>query len=272
MNVNSLKILTHKLYLFYLHNVSFKRGKYRLGVLVHSLVGDALYNVAGINLLLSPVCALDRQLIEGYGHDSYVADAILNALKDGGNFIDIGAHFGYMSLLAAKLLKKKGRVFSFEPSPREYKKLIRHIGINNFYNIKAFNKGIAEHGKPYYLNISFLGNTGANSRYSIERSIGRIQAEFLPIRDVLSSAELALVRCVKIDTEGDEISVLKGLENAMDLLHDATFIVEITRDLLRVSGYQTQDIYDFFSKYSFKPLEGKGLKDYSQYDEVFVPA
>lgn len=51
MNANSLKILTHKLYLFYLHNVPLKRGKYRLGVLTHSLVGDALYKVAGISLL-----------------------------------------------------------------------------------------------------------------------------------------------------------------------------------------------------------------------------
>ncbi|NBD18241.1 MAG: hypothetical protein GVY04_19520 [Cyanobacteria bacterium] len=45
----------------------------------------------------------------------------------------------------------------------------------------------------------------------------------------MDKEELKKVRCIKIDVEGDEISVLHGFEGVMNLLADATFIVEITK-------------------------------------------
>ena len=269
MSWNDIKKSIHKAYVAYYLNCPVNRGKYRLARTVHFLFGEALYEFDGLKLMLSPVCGIGLRLISGSGHDPHVAAAIKDALKDGGNFIDVGAHFGYMSLLAAKAVGSRGKVFAFEPSKREYTRLLRHIKLNGVSNIAAFNMGLSDKEESGFLNVSFLGNTGANSRREIKLAQSRIPAKFAAAGDVIPEKEMADVRCVKIDTEGDEVAVLKGFEKSMAHLARASFIVEITGIMLQAAGHTPQDIYDFFARHSFKPVIAHSPKDLVQYDEIF---
>jgi len=45
---------------------------------------------------------------------------LVNFLKEGDTFIDIGAHLGFYSLLAARLVGGRGEVYSFEPTPKTF--------------------------------------------------------------------------------------------------------------------------------------------------------
>jgi hypothetical protein len=51
-------------------------------------------------------------------------------LRPGMTAIDIGGHHGYYTLLMAQKVGTEGRVITFEPSPREFKRLRRHIRLN----------------------------------------------------------------------------------------------------------------------------------------------
>jgi FkbM family methyltransferase len=232
--------------------------------------GKALYKINDISLFLSPLSLVDQKLITSQEHDLYVVNSMLMALQEGGNFIDVGAHIGYMSIQAATLLGDKGIVFSFEPSVREFQQLRRNIDINKLTNVKVFNKGIGSNEETNYLYLSYLGNTGMNSRQNITKSSVYTIAKFSPVHRVISTSDLLSVKCVKIDVEGDEMSVLQGFEKSMNLLRQSTFIIEITKDYLEVAGYKPQDIYDFFYRHSFKPLNNKSVCNQSQYDEIFV--
>ncbi len=50
--------------------------------------------------------------------------------------VDVGAHHGLYTLLVSKRVGRKGRVIAFEPSPREFRKLKKHIRWNRCSNVQ----------------------------------------------------------------------------------------------------------------------------------------
>ena len=61
---------------------------------------------------------------------------IKEIIKINFNIIEVGAHIGFVSQFLSKLVKKKGRVFLFEPSQNNLKYLEKNILKNK--NIKLF--------------------------------------------------------------------------------------------------------------------------------------
>ena len=66
--------------------------------------------------------------------------AIINLLKEGDVFIDIGAHIGYFTLLASHITGDKGKVIAFEPTQSTFEILIRNTTKN--HNITCFNNAV----------------------------------------------------------------------------------------------------------------------------------
>lgn len=62
----------------------------------------------------------------GY-YESELTELLLRNLRPGMRFVDIGAHFGYYSLLAAHLVGPSGAVVSFEPIPRTFRVLAHNV-------------------------------------------------------------------------------------------------------------------------------------------------
>jgi hypothetical protein len=59
----------------------------------------------------------------------------VNTLQKGGVFLDVGAHVGYYSLLASKLVGDSGRIVSVEPNPPTIETLLRNIQLNGAGNV-----------------------------------------------------------------------------------------------------------------------------------------
>ncbi len=57
--------------------------------------------------------------------------------------LDIGANIGYYTLILAKLVGKKGRVFAFEPDPTNFALLKKNISINGYKNVILVPKAVA---------------------------------------------------------------------------------------------------------------------------------
>lgn len=65
--------------------------------------------------------------------EPYTTELFKRAVKPGAVVLDIGAQFGYYSLLAAKSAGQNGQVFAFEPAPSNFEVLKRNIEINNYH-------------------------------------------------------------------------------------------------------------------------------------------
>ena len=65
-------------------------------------------------------------------------------LKPGMTVLDVGAHRGFYTLLFSKMIGPQGRVLAFEPSPRERKKLKRHLRLNLCHNVEVLSCALGE--------------------------------------------------------------------------------------------------------------------------------
>lgn len=257
-----------KIYSF-LTNVKLQRGKMFVGRIVVRTLGMAVFDIEGVTLELSSISHIDRLLISKSGHDPIVKEMIHSQLQQGGVFIDVGANIGYFSIMAARI--PNVHVFAFEPSPRELSRLYRNISLNELAGtLTVFPYGLSEQESVLPLHLSEAWNPGMNSVLDLPdeiKCIKTVNRDFVPLSMLLSDCICSRVRLCKIDVEGYELFVLRGMEARIDTMTNAVFIVEITPAFLSTLKVEASDIYQFFERHGFKPRFG--IQSLEQYDEVF---
>jgi FkbM family methyltransferase len=156
---------------------------------------------------------------------------------------DIGAHVGFYSLLAAEITGPTGQVFAFEPLPRNFNYLKKHIEINNYKNVNPFNVAVSDKDGFAFFNEGendFTGHLADN---------GEIKVKTIGIDEWINSGKLPVPDVLKIDVEGAEFSVLKGAANLLKKRHPVIFLSthsnEIHKkccDFLLSLGYNLQPV------------------------------
>ena len=173
---------------------------------------------------------MDIYLLGGKSHDSEtrLAKFIFKTLKFNDVFVDIGAHFGYFSLFASKLLKKNGNVISIEASKSIFRVLednTAHSSNIDVYNLAISNKNdkleFYEFPVLYSEYNTVLPSQFNDSSWIKNNKPIKIEIEGRKLDSLLK--ELGLIPSfIKIDVEGAEFMVVSGmlkiLENGKDLV------------------------------------------------------
>lgn len=142
-------------------------------------------------------------------------------LNPNSRVLDIGANTGHHSMFFSRY---SGEVYAFEPYKKMFDVLEKRISDNNIKNIKAFNFGIGESSGDF----DFFAPTGKNagvgsfSTNDKNQNIGK-----LPIKngdDVVLGMGLTSLDFIKIDVEGMEVSVIKGLLKTIKQFKPVMFI------------------------------------------------
>lgn len=142
--------------------------------------------------------------------DQHVADYITQQLKPGDIFVDVGANIGYHTLTAAVAVGSQGRVFSFEPNPATYKKLLANIRLNHFQNIIASANGLGSTSGLHSFYPGPVNNTGASSFCDFRKTPSSLEVMMQPL-DAVITDEGICPSLIKIDVEAFELDVLKGM-------------------------------------------------------------
>ncbi|MFS7875801.1 FkbM family methyltransferase [Streptomyces asiaticus] len=165
-------------------------------------------------------------------------------LKPGDVFVDVGANIGYYSLLASRLVGRGGTVVAIEASPTFHQLLRRHVRRNDSTNIRALNAAVSDRDELLTFILASSRNMGANSVVPYDgpaESTFEIAAQPLP--DLLTDDEIANARVIKIDVEGAEGSVVRGLLPLLDKLRpDAELTVEVTPQRMSDLGDSVEDL------------------------------
>src|SRR6185436_20517401 len=91
--------------------------EFNVNVRVNSNRGPAAFTLA-LDLTRFTSQVMCTHFTKGRPYEPEVFEFLVRALRAGDTFVDVGAHVGYFSLLAASLVGHGGHVFSFEPNPR----------------------------------------------------------------------------------------------------------------------------------------------------------
>ena len=143
----------------------------------------------------------------------------LNALKTEtpkAIFIDIGANVGHHSIFLSKFASQ---VLAFEPYPKVNIRFKEQIAYNNISNIQIFENGLSDRRET----LNYYAPTGNNEGIGSfdESSIGKGNTSYgkLELQEgdqVIESDSWKNIKLIKIDVEGFEKKVIKGLTRTIE--------------------------------------------------------
>ena len=167
-------------------------------------------------------------------------------------FIDIGAHVGYYTLLAAKLVGPTGKVYAFEPAPGDHDTLLKNIELNDYMNITATNMALSDQNSTATIYFSGL-DTGRHSLYQHGLpEQGSAVVETTTLDNYLESQGQPNIDLIKIDVEGAEVSVLDGMSQLLLRSPNLKLIIEFNPALLQSAGVPPLKLLDRLRSLGFQ--------------------
>lgn len=168
-------------------------------------------------------------------------NVIRGLLREGDVFVDIGANIGYFTLLASDAVGSTGKVFAFEPDPRNFRLLRKNVETNRCKNVKLEAKAIMEACKPLTLHLSninfgdhrvYASHDDAMYNHGAQRS--EVQVEGITLDGYLPAG--SRVDFVKMDIQGAEYFALQGMKRVLLENHDVMCVMEFWPHGLREAG------------------------------------
>jgi FkbM family methyltransferase len=188
-------------------------------------------------------------------YEPYTGRAMKIHLRAGDTFWDVGAHIGWFSLLASKIVGSNGKVFSFEPSPDVFNMLSANT--QGLSSIRAIQCGVGNTDAvaPFAAQgtstaASFLEEvTELYQHYHFPKTpIQKIETNIRKADNLLK--ELGAPHVIKIDVEGFELEVLKGATGLL-LTARPILIMEIHPIQLNLSGGSEVLLFQFLKEHGY---------------------
>jgi FkbM family methyltransferase len=163
----------------------------------------------------------------------------LSALIHPGDVVwDVGAHYGYVALLAARLAGPSGRLFAFEPGRRSRWYLSRHVAWNRLTQVTVHPYALAD-----FDGEARFGGSDSTQLFALGGG-----EELVPVRSGASLVRANVCpppNFMKVDTEGAELLVLRGVLGVLP--RDARLFVAMhsldayraCRELMEGGGFRT---------------------------------
>jgi FkbM family methyltransferase len=230
---------TNKIFFFIFRNLRSKK---------HTVI-----KVQGSKMLINPEDMLGSTLW-GVGSWETTETALFKKIvKEGMVFVDIGANIGYYSLLAATLIGQAGKVYAFEPEPKNYATLLKNIKMNGYTNIITVQKAVSNRNGVAKLFIGVNDPVLYRIRDSGEKK-DMIEVGLVTLDDFFKDKERK-IDIIKIDVEGAELSVLRGMPRILAENKDVIILAEFDPDNLRSSGTNPDDVLKKLVEHGFKIYE-----------------
>lgn len=209
-----------------LESVSRRRavGAYYGGQrLLCRLLGDFLAFVDSRDLMLGP-----RLVLDGFW-EAWVTLALARHLKPGMWCVDVGACYGYYTLLMAAACGPEGRVVACEPNPLLAEKYLpQNLALNGFYHGVEICPNVV--GNVDGQEVSFALHQGDFATSSLEPWAYNHRSESVQ-KSMVSldrlCADWPRLDLVKIDAEGAELLVWEGMQEALQRFPRTTVVMEL---------------------------------------------
>jgi FkbM family methyltransferase len=203
-----------------------------------------------------PFFDASRGFFDYWGHDLGDIRYLWRTLKPGMVFLDIGAHHGLYTLVAARRLGAEGTVVAFEPSAHEFLRLRLHVRLNGMRSVRAEPLALgAEESQQTFFQIVSGDNTrgGLRPPASSDR-VAETSVETARLDDYLERLALDRVDLVKLDVEGGELGVLAGASKVLARFRPL-FICEVFDATTQAWGYDAREIVLKFQRHDFRLFE-----------------
>lgn len=189
--------------------------------------------------------------------------ALLRAhLPRGGTFIDVGANLGYLSAVAAGLVGREGQVHAFEPHP-DYRRRLEILAEENLiYGIRVNPIALGEEPGTAKIWTTTGANIGWNTMVPgfMKESVDRREVE-VPVErldDYCEREGVGEISLVKIDVEGFELLVLRGMRRLLEAGQRPPIICEVAPKAYPLLDLRVEDLFAFVGEFGYRVVDPFG--------------
>lgn len=166
-------------------------------------------------------------LVYWKGYEGYEGPAVklfYYISKRSRTIIDVGAHMGYFSLLAAAT-NPEAHIYAFEPVDRIFKRLMKNVEVNRFSNITTEQLVVTDHtGKvSFYVPKTSEISHAASTKKGWVEDTEELVIDSISLDDYRQSRKIGKIDLVKLDCELNEFETLKGMRHILQ--HDKPVIL-----------------------------------------------
>jgi FkbM family methyltransferase len=175
-------------------------------------------------------------------------------LRRGMIVLDIGAHHGFYTLLASKLVGPAGKVFAFEPSPREQKALRLNLTLNRCKNVSVQRLALSDAETQADLYVVNDEHTGFNSLRppGIPSPTTQVTVSVKQLDNWIRETKVDHVDFIKLDVEGGEFAVLKGGAKLLEQRPRPLILAELENARSEPWGLRAKDTANLLRGYGFQ--------------------
>lgn len=192
---------------------------------------------------------------------------ILSRLELGDCFIDVGANIGIHTLAAAHRVGPRGRVIAFEPNPTIGPVLETTVTINGVGDrVTVVPVALGDSDGEAMLWVARNSTLGTlwpeilGDGITAEQALATYSIPVRRLTSIIEPHQGGVV--IKIDVEGSEFDVLRGIDDAFVAEYQPVFIVEVCPSRLTARGSSLTELLDWFvgrgySGHRVDPLTGE---------------
>ena len=204
---------------------------------------------------LNPADFTQREFFWTGDKDHWEMHHIRKIVHPGEVVIDIGANFGYYSLLLAKIVGTAGEVHAIEPQEDVFERLSRHVKINKLETcIRPHNFGFSD--KPGVGKLIVRSENSGATRIDTGSLDG--ETELSTFDNFCSAQRIDDIAFVKVDIEGAEEKLLLGGKERFPKVR--TILIEVNPHQLIKSSSSPEKLLALLRSYGFDLFEIKREK------------
>lgn len=201
--------------------------------------------------------AISREVCFTGRYEPQETALVQSILLPGMTFVDVGANWGYFTLLAAHLVGSDGRVISLEPDPRLFTILQESTIRNHLKHVVALQ--VAAASKDGTLKLAGYRESGNN--FGVSRIVSEVEHECMfdviarPLDKLCEELGLDTVDLLKMDIEGFEGDALLGLDNSLRNRRIKRLLIELHPAEIAENGQSVKGIIGQLRDFGYRPWQ-----------------
>lgn len=217
-------------------------------------------------------------IMDGYW-ESWITKLLVQTIKPGFTCLDIGANFGYFSILMSELNGETGKTFAIEPNPR-IAKLLRSTRFVNGGKFEVIETALSDKKGEAILTVTEgeLGG-GTIKQNEMKKDRSQVVVQTITLDELVKEKKIGIVDIVKIDVEGVEPMVFKGMQETIAANPQIQVIVEyspsIYEDAKKFTDYLFSEftvcqVKDFVEIIQLSEKDIPGLLEITDHTDLFL--
>jgi len=187
-----------------------------------------------------------KNFLKDNPHERGEVKFLESIVKEGMNVIDIGANVGITTVTVARKIGRRGKLYSFEPTPEYFNILKENISSNGLENVKVYELAVTDQ-----VGRAPFSQKELSSGIVFEEGAKKFEVSTTSIDRFLSEEKIERIDLINMDCEGSELLVLKGAKKTL-WENKVKIFCEIHHDFLKQLGQSVEELVQYLQGLEFQ--------------------